>query len=152
MEREHKIRLIMWIAFGILYFIFFILTCNLIDKMFKVPNQYRLKNHPMLASDESYGNNGAFAIPIEHKVTAFVIASDGDGWEHVSAHIMDHGKDETPSWEEMCKIKDLFWDEEDCIVQFHPPKTEYVNHHEHCLHLWREEGVNWKTPARDLIG
>lgn len=24
-------------------------------------------------------------------------------------------------------------------VQFHPPRSEYVNEHEHCLHIWASE-------------
>jgi hypothetical protein len=120
--------------------------------MFHAPNKFRLKNHPTMASDDGYGNNGAFVIPIEDKVTVFIIASDGEGWEHVSVHVVDSGHDTTPLWEEMCTIKDLFWDEEDCVVQFHPPKSEYVNQHEHCLHLWRQCGVNWKSPDSILVG
>ena len=37
----------------------------------------------------------------------------------------------------MCEYKDLFWKEDECVVQFHPPKSEYVNNLEHCLHLWK---------------
>ncbi len=48
--------------------------------MFHVPNKFRLRNHPTMASDDSYGNNGAFIIPIEHNVSAMVIASDEAGW------------------------------------------------------------------------
>ncbi len=120
--------------------------------MFHVPNQYRLRSHPSLSSDDSYGNNGAFAVPIEHKVTAFVIASDGEGWEHVSVHIVDHGQDATPMWEEMCQVKDLFWDEEDCVMQLHPPKSDYVNNHKQTLHLWRPTGVEILRPPADMVG
>jgi hypothetical protein len=37
----------------------------------------------------------------------------------------------------MCFIKDTFWDGEDCVMQLHPPRSEYVNNHPYCLHLWR---------------
>jgi hypothetical protein len=119
--------------------------------MFKVPNEYRLRNHPILASDDSYGNNGAFEIPLEGPI-AFVIASDGQGWNHVSVHVMVDGESETPTWDEMCAIKDLFWDEEDCVVQYHPPKSQYVNQHEHTLHLWRPTIQSIPVPNHLLVG
>lgn len=69
-------------------------------------------------------------------------------WEHVSVST----RDRTPTWEEMSFVKDLFWTEEECVVQFHPPKSEYVNHHPHCLHLWRPLGENIQTPPSILVG
>ena len=48
----------------------------------------------------------------------------------------------TPTWEEMCYVKDQFWGDEDVVVQFHPKKSEYVNVHSYVLHLWRNP--SWK--------
>jgi len=120
--------------------------------MFHTPNKYRLKNHPVLGSDETYGNNGVFLIPIETNILAQVIASDGLGWEHCSIIVIEDGNKETPTWEEMCKIKNLFWDEEDAVIQFHPPKSQYVNNHENCLHLWRKIGFDFPLPDTSMIG
>lgn len=53
-----------------------------------------------------------------------VIASDGSPeipWEHVSARAIDYKGERVPTWEEMCWLKDLFWDAEECVVQYHPP-------------------------------
>jgi hypothetical protein len=63
-------------------------------------------------------------------------------WEHVSATMYryltpNNKKYSTPTWDEMCVIKSLFWEPEDCVVQFHPPESNYVNEHKHVLHLWR---------------
>lgn len=112
----------------------------------KVPNEYRIKEGNM-ASDDSYGNNGAFQISFE-SFELTVIASDGEGWEHVSVSL----KDRTPSWKEMCFIKDLFWEEDECVLQFHPPKKEYINHHDYCLHLWKPIGRKIETPDSILVG
>lgn len=113
----------------------------------KVPEKYRLVDkRSMLASDESYGNNGYFQIPFESFVLQ-VVASDGGGWEHVSVSL----KNRTPNWKEMCFIKDLFWDDEETVIQFHPPKSEYVNQHPNCLHLWRKTGQNLETPPRIFV-
>lgn len=34
-------------------------------------------------------------------------------------------------------MKDMFWDEDDVVIQFHPRKADYVNNHLNTLHLWR---------------
>lgn len=82
-----------------------------------------------------------------------VIADDGEqtGWEHVSVSFADSGVMACPTWEDMCLVKSLFWDDEDCVVQFHPPKSEYVNVHEGVLHLWKQRGVQLATPPRFLV-
>lgn len=59
--------------------------------------------------------------------------SNTNGWEHISID----GKRNTPTWEKMCEIKDLFFDPEEVVVQYHPKKSEYVNLATKCLHLWR---------------
>lgn len=58
---------------------------------------------------------------------------DPPAWEHVSVS----SKFGCPTWEEMCWVKDQFWEPEECVIQFHPPHSQYVNVHNHCLHLWR---------------
>lgn len=62
-----------------------------------------------------------------------VIWSYGGGWEHVSID----GRTRMPTWDEMCDLKDMFWNDDECAVQYHPPKSEYVNNLKYCLHLWR---------------
>ena len=47
-----------------------------------------------------------------------------------------------PTWEEMCFVKDIFWDEEEEVVQIHPKKSHYVNLTE-ALHLWRPVNGDW---------
>lgn len=120
--------------------------------MFKVPEEYRITKHRVLGSDSSYGNNGAFMIPIltnSEKVHALAIASNAHGWEHVSVHILEDNEPQTPTWEEMCLIKSIFWDEDDCVVQYHPPKSDYVNCHPNVLHLWRPIGEEIKRPPKE---
>jgi len=116
--------------------------------MFHVPENYRLLKGP-LASDKRYGNNGAFVI---NNVGIFVntIASDGEGWERVSVSIPNR----VATWTEMCFIKKLFWDEEDAVIQIHPPKKDYVNCHPYTLHLWRKCGTNdfYDKPPAWMVG
>jgi hypothetical protein len=68
-------------------------------------------------------------------------------WEHVSVSTAI----KTPTWEDMCFIKGLFWDREDCVVQFHPPRSLYVNNHPFCLHLWRNVKIQFPLPPAELI-
>ena len=73
---------------------------------------------------------------------------DGDRWEHVSVHGTDqHGNDYIPCWEEMCFIKEQFWDDEHTVIQFHPKKSSYVNMHKHVLHLWRDLKHPFELPS-----
>ena len=62
-----------------------------------------------------------------------VIWSYGGGWEHISID----GKNRMPTWDEMCQLKDMFFTEDECCVQYHPPKSEYVNNIPYCLHIWK---------------
>lgn len=59
-----------------------------------------------------------------------------NGWEHVS---IVPRKNVMPSWDDMCELKDIFFNDEEEVYQIHPPKSEYVNLHDRCLHLWKPE-------------
>lgn len=118
---------------------------------FKVPNEYRITKHPVLGTTNEAGTNGAFKIPIYAEVFAFVIATNGGGWEHVSVHVIEYKIEQTPTWEEMCKIKDLFWDKDDCVIQYHPSEKDYVNCHPHTLHLWRPINQVIPTPPKIFV-
>ena len=71
-----------------------------------------------------------------------VIASWGDGWEHVSVCPSNR----TPDWDEMCEIKDMFWNDDEVVMQLHPAKSNYVNLMPNCLHLWRPIGQEIPVP------
>lgn len=107
------------------------------------------------ASDPSFGPYGQFLIQGPCGETLCIVASGADpddtladGWEHVSVST----RRRTPNWREMCFIKDLFWKLEECVVQFHPPRSEYVNNHPYCLHLWRQSKTQMPMPPSILVG
>lgn len=114
---------------------------------FHVPNKFRVRTGRM-GSEDDIGNSGAFVIPLKHQQRLNIIASDQFGWEHVSVS----RKDRCPTWDEMCQIKALFWDNDDCVIQYHPPESEYVNNHPYCLHLWRPTGVALPMPPSIMVG
>lgn len=107
----------------------------------------------MFSSTPADGFNGAFQFSIPGEARKIcIIASDGFGWRHVSVSF-GHASSKTPSWEVMCYVKDLFWDEEDVVVQFHPKKSEYVNFSQGCLHLWQcTNGSVQPTPPSWMVG
>jgi hypothetical protein len=114
---------------------------------FHVPEKFRLRTGHT-GTNESFGNNGAFVVNLAHGQRVFVIASDGGGWEHVSVS----RRDRAPTWDEMCQVKALFWDADDCVMQLHPPQADYVNNHSRCLHLWRPVGVDLPRPPDWMVG
>ena len=69
-----------------------------------------------------------------YRWTGTFVVSWGGGWEHVS--VSPYKKNIIPSWEEMCQIKDMFWNDDETVVQYHPKKSEYVNVHEYCKGLY----------------
>ena len=117
---------------------------------FHAPNQYRLRKGYMASSD-AMGNNGAFLAKGPDRKESCplqIIASDGLGWEHVSVSLPHR----CPTWAEMCFVKSLFWDSEDCVMQLHPPEADWVNNHSYCLHLWRPVGSDIPRPPDYLVG
>jgi hypothetical protein len=125
---------------------------------FHVPEACRTQDVPsQFRSTAADGNNGAFYVPSDEPGwTLAVIASDGNGWEHVSVHAYRgsgrRAQQRTPSWKEMAQIKRAFWDADDVVVQFYPRQADYVNLHPHTLHWWRPIGVPVPTPPPSLVG
>lgn len=106
------------------------------------------------ATNRSYGPNGLFLVTGPTGDLLRIIASSADfephvaqGWEHVSVSL----EYRVPLWVEMCFVKSLFWEDEECVVQFHPPRSLYYNHHPHMLHLWRDTNEDHELPPRNLL-
>jgi hypothetical protein len=93
---------------------------------------------------------GAFEMPGPCGERLTIIATDGAGtdWEHVSVST----RRRIPNWTEMAFVKKLFWDPEDCVVQFHPPESEYVNNYSVVLHLWRWRRGKFPMPPSEFVG
>ena len=66
-----------------------------------------------------------------------IIFSEGMGWDHVSVSLPTR----CPTWDEMCFVKTVFFDDEEVVMQLHPPRSEYVNNFPFCLHLWRPQST-----------
>ena len=69
------------------------------------------------------------------------------GWEHISVSCGDR----CPTWDEMAEVKEMFWSEEETVVQFHPRKSAHINHMKYCLHLWKLAATEFILPPKELI-
>lgn len=106
---------------------------------------YRMMSYPDEATARACvgSNNGAFRIP--GGIT--VIASDGMGWDHVSVSL----RDRCPSWEEMKRVKEMFFADDEAAFQIFPPKEQYRNCHPFCLHWWRPQREVMPLPDPYLV-
>lgn len=96
------------------------------------------------------GLDGFRAMIQMHHFKASLIVSDGGGWEHASISPMKRSI--IPSWEDMCFLKELIWNDDEAVVQIHPPKSEYINNVSNCLHLWRCIDKEMPMPPSEFVG
>ena len=104
-----------------------------------------MKNHEaiisdkrlMLAQKDPMLYSGYITLSNGHK-GSIIAGRNEEGWEHVSICLYNR----QPSWDEMCEVKDIFWDDEEQVVQIHPRKSQYVNITE-AFHLWRPSNGDW---------
>lgn len=106
----------------------------------KYPEEFRVAGE--------FADAGLFRVPGPCGRDLKVIASNGLGWDHVSVSLPNR----CPNWPEMCTVKELFWDSEEAVMQLHPPRSEWVNNHSYCLHLWRPQKEEIPLPAGELVG
>lgn len=119
------------------------------------PEKYRITTGVMPSRK---GDTFGLFIIARPNINVRIVACDGTetGWEHVSVSTRIQKPDgeiidRTPPWEMMNMVKDLFWGDEECVVQFHPPKSVYVNHNPSVLHLWKKLGEHYETPPIILV-
>jgi hypothetical protein len=92
---------------------------------------------------------GAFLVPSEIDGGAMrVIASVSDGWDHVSVS----RRNRCPNWQEMEQIKHLFFNHDETAMQLHVPKSEHINCHPYCLHIWRPTDQEIPKPPPIMVG
>ena len=70
------------------------------------------------------------------------------GFEHLSVSTPVR----TPTWDEMCVMKDIFWAEDEVCLQLHPKKENYVNNMPYCLHIWKPTNEKIPTPPNIMVG
>lgn len=91
-------------------------------------------------------NNAVMQIPCGVFMLR-VIASIGDGWDHVSVSLASR----TPTWAELEFVRKMLFKPHEIVVQFHVPSDKHINIHPNCLHLWREHGQKVRLPPSYLV-
>lgn len=76
-----------------------------------------------------------------------VIASWGEGWDHVSVSLPNR----CPTWAEMEEIKHRFFEPDEVAYQLHVPSSMHINTHEYCLHMWRPQASEIPLPPIRLV-
>lgn len=120
-------------------------------KDFSHLDQWRVSNGHMASGRGD--RFGAFFIPGPCANNLKIIASSAEldpnyPWDHVSASC----KNRCPNWPEMSYLKDLFFEDEECAFQFHPPKSQYINNHPFVLHIWKPEKLEVPLPPSIMVG
>lgn len=82
--------------------------------------------------------NSAFAKLPDCGTCSVIWGDNEEGYEHVS--VTPKKKFNVPTWNDMCVLKDMFFEDDEEVYQIHPKKSEYVNVVENCLHLWKPIG------------
>lgn len=101
--------------------------------------------------------NGRFIFPRKGGDIC-VVVSDGTEWESVGfplpafEHVSVSLTHRCPTWEEMAWVKSLWWKDTETVIQFHVPKSQHINCHPYCLHLWRPIGIEIPTPPTATVG
>lgn len=85
--------------------------------------------------------DGYLLLRGQKKVFTFVCSIESN-WEHVSVGIYKERR-KTPTWEDMCAVKQIFWADNEEVHQIHPTEEHYIHRVgliENILHLWRPLG------------
>jgi len=117
-------------------------------------NLSALEGHRQHGAEQSYygtngdHGNGIFVLrsPIDGGLLT-VVASNGDGWDHVSVSRSNR----CPNWPEMDYIKRTFFRDDECVMQLHVPVTDHINMHPNCLHLWRPQQASIPRPPGWMV-
>lgn len=120
--------------------------------MIRLKTLEELLHTPRLQVMQS-GDDGGYGLAYlasnrRNTFPALVIFSWGNGWDHVSVSYSNR----TPTWDEMCEIKDMFFNPDEAAVEYHPAEEQYVNNHPHCLHIWKPQGCTLPTPPTWMVG
>lgn len=118
------------------------------DLTFPEIDRFRLRDGRTVAlyGDVGDGTCGAFLIR-GGGVSLRVIASSGEGWDHVSVSVHDR----TPTWAEMERVRRLFFHSDEVAMQLHVAEAAHINCHPYTLHIWRPTGSPIPLPPGWMV-
>lgn len=109
----------------------------------------------MINDSNTLAFGGEYYDTNTNRTLNFMMSIQG-GWEHLSVSMPSR----TPTWDQMCTMKEIFFDDEEECVEYHPRKSEYIDAHPHCLHIWRlrmddlvtmYQEMGWVVPNEETI-
>lgn len=111
-------------------------------------NQYRNVEAELRIYGET-GNDfgGIFEVKYQKVRTLNVIASNNDGWDHVSVSYSLR----PPSWSEMEYIKRMFFYDHEVAMQLHVSTKDHINIHHNVLHIWRPHNIEIPLPPKIMV-
>lgn len=94
-----------------------------------------------------HGRRWVHAITELSVILSAAAQSDGRVWLHVSvAH-----QSRMPSWQELVDVKEWLFGFDRYAAQIVPPRSEYVNKHPFCLHLFTPADGPWPLPDFTVV-
>ena len=113
----------------------------------KPQEEIRKDKRLMVVQTSADGGSGFLQLGKRIADSAVVVWSFGGGWDHVSVSYSNR----CPTWDEMCRVKEIFFEPEECCVEYHPAESDYVNVHPYCLHIWRPQDGQIPKPPRIFV-
>lgn len=52
----------------------------------------------------------------------------------------------------MAHVREMFFRDDETVMELHVPKSRHVNHHEYTLHLWRPQNQEIPAPPGVFVG
>lgn len=113
-------------------------------------DKYRNSSPEIIRWYGNAGNDkvGVFQFKSERNEPIRVIATSGEGWDHVSVSL----EKRCPTWEEMDRVKRMFFNADETAMQLHVPAEDHISYHPFCLHLWRPIDEEIPRPPAWMIG
>jgi hypothetical protein len=117
----------------------------------RIPLGEGYRKHLGIPKEQEMGDewNGCFVFKNPFGVNPYlrIIASAGDGWDHVSVST----ESRCPTWAEMDWVKRLFFEDFEIAFQLHVTPKDHINIHPNVLHIWRPHKQEIPLPPVRMV-
>ncbi len=114
-------------------------------------NRYFMGNREDFSTLMEEGTfNKEYVIPANGGML-HLLCSNTLGWDHIFFKVVLDtvlSKYRMPSSIEMERIKDLFFESDEAVIEVHPKKENYVNIDSNVLHLWKPNLIELPLPPK----
>lgn len=110
-------------------------------KLSSMPNHFRTLELPFRKYVSADVRSSFFFEMDDSLANATATNFPDELWEHVLLEPLHVAR--CPTWSEMVRLKNTFWEKNDVVIQVHPSKANYVNFHPFVLHLWKPKHYDY---------